>query len=223
MALDPLHIGAWRREITVLNVNYATRFRRLWAPKQVPGAASVLGSRIHAIYATSNDNAANTLNFAWGKVLTRVGTTPTGLCSFTGGNAIVRSTGSFIADGWMAGERLVVVDPTTLANQVTATVTGVTATQLSFAGSTFGSNEAIPEGAVLVKLGQTGYVPIATNSGYSTSVLPENMLQPANFPWLAGRPDTNEVCGADDILLVACVNALTAGENIEVTAIGGDY
>jgi hypothetical protein len=230
VAANPLHIAAWRDQITQIVPNHSTRAQVLWTP----GSS---GSRVHAIAVANSYNGALTFNLALGKVVTKAATATTGAMATTSGTTITRASGSWVTDftppafgganpsgvGLVAGEMLTLLDATAATNRgVMARLSSFTATALVFPAATFGTNEAIPDGARIALVGRVYSASLAAQAGY-VSISAQNLLYATAINWLADRPDTSIVLDANTVLLGWAGAAVNAANSIDVTVIGGDY
>lgn len=224
------NIGAFREHVaTMVAAHGIVSVEPLWVPKIIPGGTTLFGSRIHSINAFSSAAANRYVNLLRGVAKTKTGNTGGAMTLTT--TAINRVSGSFITDGWKAGDRMFILDVTapdggtilTLANRRMAVVTAVSALALTFAASTF-TAETLPIGAQLYKVANTIWGLISAGSANSYGVTASQLLTVNNYPWSANRPDTNMILGADGALVAQIqTTVLGASEQIEFFAEGGDY
>ena len=146
MAASPAYIGNYRTEQLALVPDFAARPRILW---RAPSDTTIRGSRIHALAYANSTGGTRTVDLMLGKVMTKGA--DMGAPAITGLNAITRSAGSFLTDGWRIGQRLYMQGATTVANDALAVVTAVAAGQLTFAAATFSVNEALPAPIELIR------------------------------------------------------------------------
>lgn len=242
MAFAPAHIGNWRSDRSDrvrIKPGHGTRPVK-WS---VGGAGntsalvqfllgSVLraqagligGSRLHLQQAV-NTGAANTLRLWEADLFTRQadGGTVALTASSSAANTITRTTGSFLADGWAIDDLCIVDGATTLANSTGAVVTGVTATTLTFAVSTFTASENLPAGALLWRGIQTSLSGLAANAGNAAGTAALNALTD-------GKPGVDTIVnnsawylGAGVALFAAVGTTLAAGAYVDLCAKAGDY
>lgn len=134
-----------------------------------------------------------------------------GAPTVTGTNAINRTAGSFITDGWQVGDSAMGFGYTTAANNgVMAIVTAVTGSGLTFNGTPF-TNETIPAGFRLFRVSQKTRKPIPANSG-NTDILPP-------IPLLGGPQDPTALLGSDIGLSLGPNGALIAAMAASVSAL----
>lgn len=138
-------------------------------------------------------------------------------------NAINRTAGSFITDGWQIGDRLYIQGCTTVANDAVGFVTSVGASTLSFAGSTFSSNEVIPSTAVLYRVANLHRTNVPNNSGFADGSPSVSLLNPSMMPALDITPGRFLTMGYAEVLLIKADSATPSNTSLEVTAFGGDY
>lgn len=217
MATSPQFIGTLRTEALQLIPGYSTRFRPLWV-----GGAN--GSQITQISITTNDAAANEVQFGILKKITEQANMGTGALVDGGGGSdtITRSTGNFITDGWRVGERLQVIGATTLANDFDALLTAVASTTLTFATATVDTAENLPSGAYLARLQKLPYVAVPAGAGEPT-VVGVSGLDATQMPFLDSSPDRVFTLEADDVLVAAVTTAMGSSEVMDIIATGGDF
>ena len=219
MATTPLFAAAPRTSITQFIPAFGGRPRVLFE-------GGSLGSQIRAVAIASTDAGANTLQLGFAKKLTLAAGVGTGNFVDNGGSAdtITRSTGSFIADGWRVGDRLMVQDATTVANDTAVILTAVAATQLSLSagGGDVDTAEEFAAGTFLARVTKSWYVDVPANSG-TPSVVGVSGLNTTQAPWLDSAPDRLIELGPSDLLVGQLGTTLGTAETIDVTTIGFDY
>ena len=201
MATSPLFAGSRRVQKTALIPGMGTRPRII----ADPGAS---GSEITAISVASSDGAANDLQFGMSEVVTDQSDMGVGALVDGGVNSdtITRTAGSFVADGWKVGERLLVRNATTLANDFLAVLTAVSALSLTFATATVDTAEDLPSGATLHRYHDLGYVDVDAGAG-SPSVVGVSGLDTTQMPWLDPSPERLLNLGSTDFLCAAVATA----------------
>lgn len=170
---------------------------------------------------SSTDGSARSLLIWLGRVLSRVsdfGATTT----VTGTNTFNRASGSFITDGWRAGDTVMPFGMTTAANNgVAGVVTTVTATTLVVNGTPY-TNETMPASARLMRVSQRTRRAVAINAGNADSTPAAALMGGGQDPATPALPDTGYSLGDADTLIVgmvAAVSALPASVNVHaVTA-----
>ncbi len=219
MATRAIFVGNWRVEDTVLIASHSTT---LALPIFVAGSS---GSRVHAISVASTDAGANTALLYYAKKLTAESDMTTGAFVDGGGGSdtITRTAGSFITDGWKIGDRLVVADPTTLANSFFVTLTGVAALTLTFATAQVNTVEDFPSGAIIYRLCQLHLTTLAINAGNAASTDALDMLI-TDFPIADVTPDRYIILGPNDALAMSVGTAVGASpDRVDIMVAGGDY
>lgn len=195
----------------------------------LPGEASVRqrvlmgGCRVIDGSVASTDGTARSLLIWLGRVLSRVsdfGATTT----VTGTNTFNRATGSFVTDGWRTGDIVMPFGMTTAANNgVPGVVTTVTATTLVANGTPY-TNETMPTTARLMRISQRTRRGIPISSGNTDSAPPVPLMGGAQDPAAAALPDTGYSLGAEDVMIVGMVAAVSAlPASVQVQAIAARY
>lgn len=171
----------------------------------------------------STDGTARSLLIWLGRVLSRVsdfGATTT----VTGTNAFNRASGSFIIDGWRAGDIVMPFGMTTAANNgVAGVVTTVTATVLTVNGAPY-TNETMPTTARLIRASHRTRRGIPLSSGVTDAAPPVALMGGAQDPATPALPDTGYSLGDIDVMIVgmaAAVSALPA--SVQVQAVLARY
>ena len=138
-------------------------------------------------------------------------------------DTITRTTGSFVTDGWLIGDRMWVHAPTTLANGFFVTLTGVVALTLTFATATVNTAENFPTGAIIYRLAQMHLTTLAANAGNAASTNALDMII-TDWPIADVTPDRYLTLGANDGLVFSVGTAVGASpDRIDITVWGGDY
>lgn len=219
MATAPIFIDTFRDEHAVLIAAHSTTI----AIRGFLAGAS--GSRVHGISVANTDSGGNTAILYHAIRMTLQSDMGTGAFVDNGGSAdtITRSSGSFITDGWLVGDRLWVYAPTTLANGFFVTVTGVAALTLTFATASTDTAENFPTGAIIYKLSQLHLTTLAANAGNAASTDALDMLV-ADWPIADITPDRYITLSANDALVFSVGTAVGADpDRIDITTFGGDY
>ena len=224
MATRPIYVGTWNVQASVFIAAHGTTVA---LPIFTAGS---LGSRVHGISLTSTDAGANTALLFQGTQMTLQSAMGTGAFVDGGGSddTITRTSGSFVTDGWLLGDRLLVVGPrtaplTTLLNQFFVTITTLAATTLSFATATTNTAEDFPSGAIMYRLSQLHLTTVAANAGNAASTDSLDMLI-TDYPIADVTPDRYIILGANDILAMSLGTAVGADpDRVDVTVYGGDY
>lgn len=177
------------------------------------------GARIIDGKVTSTDSAAKSLKLYIGEQLTLYANMGTVTTTATTNATITRSTGSFITDGWKAGDQLMLDGAVSAANNGTVgVITAVTATTLTLSGVT-AISVAETQGADfrVIRLSQYGQIPVPANAGNSDSVPPVKLFGHANDVY----NDLGIQLGATNLLigaLVANASALPAAIQVSINA-----
>ena len=217
MATSPLFAGSRKVDKTTIVPGIGTRPRVIASP----GSS---GSEITAISVSTNDGAAQDLQFGIAEVVTSQANMGVGALVDGGGSSdsVTRTAGSFVTDGWRVGERFLIQGATTLANDFLAVIESVSATTLTFATATVATAEDLAADASLYRYHDLGYVDVAAGSG-RPSVVGVSGLDTTQMPWLDPSPDRLMNLGPNDFLVAALVNALTSGEYLDVAVFMGDF
>ncbi|SFC21840.1 hypothetical protein SAMN05428997_1052 [Bosea sp. CRIB-10] len=233
----PIYVGSYRNQLSAIVAGDGFAAVPVWVPQPAIGSATLRGSRVHAIVASSNLTLLTKLLVIMKALaVTKSGAGEGGNLAFGTATTITRSDTSqkdFVKEGWRVGDRVAVFDRgnrtgglTTAANRKVAQITGVAAGTLTFAAATW-TAEAIPSTAAIHRVSPMGMpVSVSAGAGNSAAVQPANILSTLNMPWLPNRPDTADVVGPDEaiIAMLSSTNTvLGAGDVIEITATGGDY
>ena len=219
MATRAIFVGTWRVENTVLIASHSTT---LALPIFTAGSS---GARVHGISVTNTDAGANTALLYYAKRMTLESAMTVGAFVDGGGgdDTITRTAGSFVTDGWLIGDRLLVSGPTTLANSFFVTLTAVAALTLSFVTATTNTAENFPTGAVIYKLSQLHLTTLAINAGNAASTDALDMLI-TDWPIADVTPDRYIILGANDSLVMSVGTAVGASpDRIDIAVFGGDY
>ena len=219
MATRAIFIGSWRVENTVLIAAHSTT---LALPIFTAGSS---GSRIHGISVASTDAGANTALLYYAKRMTLESDMTVGAFVDNGGSpdTITRTAGSFVTDGWLVGDRLLVSGPTTLANSFFVTLTVVAALTLTFVTATVDTAENFPTGAIMWRLSQLHLTTLAANAGNAASTDALDMLI-TDWPIGDVSPDRYIILGPDDSLAMSVGTAVGAApDRIDISTFGGDY
>lgn len=219
MATRPIFVGTWRNETTVFIAAHSTT---LALPCWVAGSS---GSRVHGISLANTDAGANTALLYHAKQMTLQSAMGVGAFVDGGGGSdtITRTTGSFVTDGWKVGDRLLVADPTTLANAFFVTLTAVVALTLTFATAIVDTAENFPTGAIIYKLCQLHLTTVAINAGNAAATSALDMLT-TDWPIADVTPDRYLTIEGGDALVISLGTAVGAApDRVDVMVAGGDY
>ena len=221
MADAPIFVGSWRVSHSVLIAAHSTTIAiRGWL-------AGSSGSRIHGISLVNTDSGASDCTLYHAEAMTLQSAMGTGVFDDNGGSAdtITRTSGSFITDGWLVGDRLWVHGATTLGNGFFVTLTAVAALTLSFATGTVSADtdENFPTGAIIYRLSQLHLTTVAANAGNAASTDALDMLI-SDWPIADVTPDRYITLGATDALVFSVGTAVGASpDRVDITCFGGDY
>ena len=219
MAASPIFVGTWRVENTTLIAAHGTGLAL------VGWTAGSSGSRVHGISVANTDDGANTMVMYYAKRMTLQSAMTVGAFVDGGGGSdtITRTGGSFITDGWLVGDRLLVSSPTTLANSFFVTITAVVALTLTFATATVDTAENLPTGAIIWKLSQLHLTTLAINAGNAASTDALDMLI-TDWPIADVTPDRYIILEANDALAFNVGTAVGASpDRVDIAVFGGDY
>lgn len=195
----------------------------------LPGEATVRqrilmgGSRVIDGSIASTDGTARSLLIWLGRVLSRVsdfGATTT----VTGTNAFNRASGSFVTDGWRAGDTVMPFGMTTAANNgVAGVVTTVTSTVLTVNGTPY-TNETMPTTARLMRVSQRTRRGLPISSGNTDTAPAVGLMGGSQDPAAPALPDTGYSLGDVDVMIVGMVAAVSAlPASVQVQAITARY
>ena len=219
MAANPIFVDPYRVEHSVLIAAHSTTIAiRGWL-------AGASGSRVHGVAVAATDSGANTMVLYHGERMTLQSGMGTGAFVDGGGSSdtITRTSGSFVTDGWLVGDRLWVHGPTTLANGFFTTLTGVAALTLTFATAVTDTAENFPTGAIIYRLAQLHLTTLAANAGNAAATNALDMLV-TDWPIADATPDRYLTLGANDALVLSVGTAVGASpDRVDVTCWGGDY
>lgn len=195
----------------------------------LPGEASVRqrilmgGCRVIDGSISSSDGTARSLLIYLGRVLSRTSDFGATL-TVTGTNTFNRASGSFITDGWRTGDGVMPFGMTTAANNgVGGVVTSVTASALTVNGTPY-TNETMPSTARLVRVSHRTRRGIPISSGNTDTAPAVALMGGTQDPASAALPDTGYSLGAEDVLIVGMVAAVSAlPANVQVHAVTARY
>jgi len=224
MATAPIFVGTWNVQATVILAGHGTTVAM---PIFTAGSS---GGRVHGIGVTSTDAGASTAILYQGTRMTLQSAMGTGafVDGSGGDDTITRTSGSFVTDGWLLGDRLLVVGPrsgplTTLLNQFFVTITTLAAATLSFTTNTTSTAEDFPSGAIMYRLSQLHKTTVAINAGNVAGTSSVDMLI-TDYPIADATPDRYIILGANDILAMSMGTAVGASpDRVDITVYGGDY
>lgn len=239
MSFAPVHIGNWRPTDTLrISQADATAAKRLLTASKgnvtpdgtMPVGSSLLagkgligGTRLHALMAMNAANAANTIR-RWigtgilskaadmGAVGVTAGSTPT----------ISRTVGSFLADGWLVGDGIILEGAANRENNVASQVMAVTATTLQLSAAAITTAQAANP-AISLWRGVSGPLSaIAASAGAAAATPPLDLLTD-NMPITDATPNRHLILGAGTALFFSLGTGLSAGQFVDIWGIGGDY
>lgn len=171
------------------------------------------GCTLLDLMATSTDGTARDVQLYKGTVQTIVGAS-TGACTTTT-STIPRSSGSFIADGWLVGDQVMVFAPVGTAphaavDGILGVITSVAALTLTLSGTPIAAL-ALATGTRICKVTPKFRATIAANSG-TTNALPA-------IPLLNHANDASKVAENDHQLPLGINNLLIASMPVAVSAL----
>ena len=218
MSTTRTFLGAPKSGHALLTPGHSTRFKSLLR-------AGGDGAKVWAINVATSDGSNNSLKLARAKAVTLAANMGTGTLVDGGGGSdtLVRSSGSFVTDGWLVGDTLQLIGATTLANDFSVILTGVSAGTLTFATATIDTAEALPSTAVLARLMRVGTVSVPLSSGYTTAAVAVSGLNVTQNPALDASPSRYMTLTEDEYLLCAAGTALGSSEVMDVIADYGEY
>ena len=221
MADAPIFIGSWRNEQAVLIAAHSNTV----AVRGFTAGSS--GSRVHGIALANTDAGASDCTLYHAEQMTLQSAMGTGVFDDNAGSpdTITRTSGSFITDGWLVGDRLWVHGATTLGNGFFVTLTAVATLTLTFATGTVSADtdENFPTGAIIYRLAQLHLTTVAANAGNAASTDALDMLI-SDFPIADVTPDRYITLGAADALVFSVGTAVGASpDRVDITCFGGDY
>lgn len=193
--------------------------------KLVPTSAGAIspalfgGGAILDLNATSTDAVARDIQLYEGRVATTQGGS-TGTLS-TAAGSITRQTGSWITEGWRAGQGVILITPDTLLEDaqsgIFAVVTGVSALALTLSGTPLSVNAGLAAGTQVVRARPVGRVSLAALQGYTTgnAAAPVDVITTLSVGRTAR---TDWKIGYNDMLLANVLGTVTAGA---VVSLGG--
>lgn len=168
---------------------------------------------------SSTDGVAKSLLIWLGRVLSRTSDFGATL-TITGQNVFNRASGSFLTDGWRAGDTVMPFGMTTAANNgVAGLVTTVTALALTVNGTPY-TNETMPATARLIRASQRTRRAIAINAGNADAAPAVALMGGSQDPAAAALPDTGYSLGDVDVLIAsmaATISALPARIDVHAT------
>lgn len=166
------------------------------------------GCSVIDITAASTDSAAKDLLLYHGIVTTTVGGS-TGSVTTTA-NTIARASGSFIADGWVPGNLVMMFAPRGVASNaydgVLGVVTAVAATSLSVNGSPFGAGSVV-SGTRICTMSIDLRASIAAGTGTNGTSATLSLLNHGNDGSLLRA---ERKLGANELMAIAPVAAVSA-------------
>jgi hypothetical protein len=182
--------------------------------------AGVNGSRIHAIACANDDTNTPTLTLYRGSVLSTNAAAGMAITTST----ITRTSGSFVADGWLANNRVFVMNETNnLANQIVQPLSSVAAGTLTFSGTPLHTDASPPTSLQLVRASLLWALAVVAGAGNTSAVPAQNVLQPSQYPSFYPAPDTFLMLGPNEILIAVLSGTVTALKSVDIIVDGGNY
>jgi hypothetical protein len=215
MSINPLFFSQARTEPVVMIPAYAQRPRVIFKP-------GPLGSRIHGISLSSSSAAPSNVQFGIARPLTLGETTGIIVDGGAGADTITRVSGSFIADGWRPGERLLVQDATTLANDNMAILSAVAAVTLTLPAGFTTTQESMNAVTGLYRVALKHWVACPAGAG-KPSVVAVSGLDTTNDPELDPSPDRAFTLGPNERLIAYLSATLGAGETLDINVSAFDW
>ena len=213
MALDHTVPQEWDNSSISLTATDSTRAKVL-VDRQIAAGNLLGGFRVIDGQVSSTDGTARSIIVWQGEELTTV--SAMGTATITGTNAINRSSGDFLADGWRPTDSAMIVYGRTgpyggaAANYGTLVqVTAVSATALTVNGTPF-TNETIQAGARIVRIAQRTRLTVPINAGNADATPPVALMTGTQNPSSAALPDTGWQYGQRSLLLVSMAAAISA-------------
>ena len=152
-----------------------------------PQPAFYGGQTVLDIVASSTDGSGKDVIVYQGNVLTTQDATATGDITVSAQNTLTRAVGSFISNGWLVGDLLMVFAPVDAAQVVSGidgvlgTVTDVTAPAITLNGTPLASGtNVLTAGTRVVNVSQIFRATVAANSGNASSTPNVRLLGNAN-------------------------------------------
>lgn len=182
-------------------------------------AATASSPRLYGGYslidltASSTDSSAKDFQFYDGTIYTAVGGS-TGTVTFAT-NKITRASGSWVTDGWMAGDLVMCFSPAAKGSAIARTagidgvlaiVTSVTSTDINVNGTPFNAGAA-QTGLRICKVSPLFRATIAANAGQSNVVASQKLL---GYGYDGSAMKQERKIGSNDIFAVAPVAAVSA-------------
>ena len=169
------------------------------------------GSTVIDLLAASTDAAAKDIFLYQGNILTTQGAGPTGAMATAATNTVTRAVGSFITDGFLVGDVVMLFSPVGTApnaavDGIVGVLSGVAAGVLTTNGAPW-ANLALAAGTRVVKVGLLFRATIAANSGNSATI-PNTALLGNSMDSSAIR--TEHKLGATDMMIAAMQAAVSA-------------
>jgi len=235
MSQDPQFVAEYRDSIIQLTDQHSTRPRVVCKGGTAvaysasdPTVYREGGSRIHALSVTTNDAANNTV--VLGRARRRTLVSDMGTASIATTSTITRSSGSFVTDGFLVGQRIAILplnegdgaNLTTAANGQILTLTTVAATTLTVSGTPLIA-ETILAGFAIYQMMQHSVTSVPLNSGFASGVPAVSLLSSSVMPWVDDTPNRFLTLGPTEYLWAAAGTALGASEVMDVIAMLGDY
>lgn len=185
------------------------------AETAIPGESSVRqriltgGQRIIDGIVSSTDGTARSVCFYVGKQATLYANM--GVVTITATNALNRTVGSFVTDGYKVGDICMFFGSTSAANDGIQglLVTGVTATVLTFNGALL-TNETMAAGFRVFRVALRTRKGVPLNAGNADAAPPVPFFGGTQDPSTPSQPDAGWSLGADDALIVAMAAAVSA-------------
>lgn len=168
----------------------------------------------------SSDATSRSLLVWFGRLVRAAGA---GLSTVSGTNTINAASGSFVTDGVVVGDAVMLVDTGTANHGVIATVTAVTATAITVSGTPF-TNETLAATARLFKVALRTRRAVPGNAGNADSTPAVILIGGTQDPASAALPDTGWQLGPTGIVAVSLASSVSAlPARIDVVAATADY
>lgn len=230
MSLDvntPIQNKVWQTSISLTNNVYAkilvdtTPGNVSMPDASLPGGVAPLtrgGCRIIAGQIASTDGTARDAILWAGTVLTTQSGGATGTLQAASTSTITRASGDFTADGWAAGDGVMLLPPVGYRGNASATqantgqlfvITAVVALTITVNGTPL-AVETFNAGARLVRVAQRTRKQIPINAGNTNAAPPIPLLGGTQDVDLASQPDLGLSLGPNDVFLVSAPVQISA-------------
>ena len=140
---------------------------------------------------------------------------------------IARTNGSFLVDGWMIGQPLIIVNDTvTPTNNVQCLIhasTAPTATTITLAAASPATATTLGPRAVLLLPSLLGTLTAVTNAGNTSGTLAQAMLNNTILPSVFNGSDAFLTLGPNEYLVGVISAALTTGTYLSLQVDGAEF